>query len=103
MLTNAENKWLEQRKNLCARCFCSCAGDYCGRCHWGDDSKWHAFDPKSCLDENINLLDAAEFEARVAVKAAELAAGLMQQESTWSVLRDCRIAVEEEMEFVTER
>ena len=103
MITESEKKWLERRKYLCARCFSACGGDSCGRCHWSDDLKWCAFDPKACSNENVDLLDAAEFEARVVVKAVELAAWLMQQESAWSILRDCRIEVEEEMEFDIER
>ena len=71
MITDGEKSWLKQRENLCARCFQSCCGDCCGKVFAREDIwKCRSFDPTSCLDENIDLLDAADFEARVAEKLA---------------------------------
>lgn len=65
-LTEQEREWLERRKNICARCSTSYRGRpyFCGRWRYG---KCIDFDPKSCIDENVDFEDAAEFEARVAV------------------------------------
>lgn len=66
MLNAQEKEWLERRKNLCERCFYGEDGrpNFCGR--WRD-GKCIDFDPESCLSENVDYKDAAEFEARVAV------------------------------------
>ena len=68
-LSEKEKDWLERRKNICARCSTSYRGRpyFCGRWRYG---KCIDFDPKSCIDENVDFEDAAEFEARVAVKLA---------------------------------
>lgn len=89
-LTEQEREWMERRKNLCGRCMYSASGRHCGMC----DENFYAFDPGYCNDGFI----AAEFEARVAAMAAQKAASLMQEESAWHVIRDCRLAVEQEME-----
>lgn len=67
MALNAQEKeWLVRRKNLCARCSTSYRGRpyFCGRWRYG---KCIDFDPKSCIDVNVDFEDAAEFEARVAI------------------------------------
>ena len=73
MLTEAEKKWLERRKNLCNRC------GFQKNCSWRSQNipceKWGLFQVKAwgtkSGDVKHNFRDAAEFEARVAAKLAK--------------------------------
>lgn len=111
-LTEQEREWLERRKNICARCSTSYRGRpyFCGR--WRD-GKCIDFDPKSCIDENVDFEDAAEFEARVAQRLVQniswpCYAGLCPggkdmdwqicPKEEWCHMKYARIAVEQEMD-----
>ncbi len=103
MLTEQERKWLEERNNLCKRCtrhspavvYCSCGHNF--------NTNAYSLTP--------NYRDAAEFAERVARciagNAAELediAANLQfldgfnAKSIAWYILREARIAVEQEMD-----
>lgn len=97
MLSEQEKEWLERRKNLCGRCEWNIYGNPCvkyGRA--GEMGTCKGFEPREVGSDYYR--DAAEFEARVSVIAAKKAAALMQEESAWHVIRDCRLAVESEMD-----
>ena len=81
-LTEQEREWLERRKNLCERCFYGEDGrpNFCGR--WRD-GKCIDFDPESCLSENVDYKDAAEFEARVAERLAKPRKELRPKGCSW--------------------
>lgn len=103
MLTEQERKWLEERKNLCKRCtrhssavvYCSCGHNF--------NTNAYSLTP--------DYRDAAEFEARVSRCIAENASeldmisnnlqfldGFKAKSLAWYILREARIAVEEEMD-----
>jgi len=76
MLTEQERKWLENRSNKCLRClYYSGAETIEGICFWCSDKK--EFVPKEYGIEPL-YRDAAEFEARVAVVAANGAQPCLQ-------------------------
>ena len=99
MLTERERKWLKERKNRPA--LCGCPLNYCGY---------------GCLVRygcplTPDYQDAAEFEARVSRCIAENASeldmisnnlqfldGFKAKSLAWYILREARIAVEEEMD-----
>lgn len=82
MLTEKEKEWLERRKNICHRGSSSYRGRpyFCGRWRYG---KCIDFDPKSCISENVDFEDAAEFEARVAEKLAKPRKELRPKGCSW--------------------
>lgn len=103
MLTEQERKWLEERNNLCKRCtrhspvvvYCSCGHNF--------NTNAYSLTP--------DYRDAAEFEARVSRCIAENASeldmisnnlqfidGFKAKSLAWYILREARIAVEEEMD-----
>ena len=113
-LTEQEREWLERRKNLCERCFYGEDGrpNFCGR--WRD-GKCIDFDPESCLSENVDYKDAAEFEARVAQRSVQNISwpcyvGLCPKgkdmdwqicpKEEWCHMKYARLAVEQEMDDV---
>lgn len=103
MLTEQERKWLEKRKKRCERCT-----------HYSPNIVWcqciHNFKTDAySLEPNYH--DAAEFEARVSRCIAENASeldmisnnlqfldGFKAKSLAWYILRETRIAVEEEMD-----
>lgn len=108
MLTEKEKKWLEERSNKCLRClYYSGALTIEGICFWCSDKK--KFVPKIYSIEPF-YRDAAEFEARVSRCIAENASeldmisnnlqfldGFKAKSLAWYILREARIAVEEEI------
>lgn len=69
MLTEAEKKWLERRKNLCARCEFNLYDNPCiqyGK--RGASGECPGFYSTLCAE--YNFVDAADFEARVAANLA---------------------------------
>lgn len=69
MLTEAEERWLARRKNLCGRCEWNLYGNPCvkyGRA--GEIGTCRGFEPREVGSDDYR--DAAEFEARVAEKLA---------------------------------
>lgn len=69
MLTEAEKKWLERRKNLCARCEFNLYDNPCIKYgKRGASGEYPGFYSTLCAEYNFE--DAAEFEARVAEKLA---------------------------------
>ena len=109
MLTDKERKWLENRSDKCLRClYYSGAETIEGICFWCSDKK--EFVPKEYGIEPL-YRDAAEFEARVSRYIAENASeldfssnnwqffdGFKAKSLAWYILREARIAVEEEMD-----
>lgn len=109
MLTEKERKWLENRSDKCLRClYYSGAETIEGICFWCSDKK--EFVPKEYGIEPL-YRDAAEFEARVSRYIAENASeldfssnnwqffdGFKAKSLAWYILREARIAVEEEMD-----
>lgn len=109
MLTEQEKKWLEFRKNVCFRCkkrrqTCSLQlRDDCLKVGYPIRDLAMMFQP--------DYADAAEFEARVSRCIAENASeldmisnnlqfldGFKAKSLAWYILREARIAVEEEMD-----
>lgn len=105
-MTEQEKKWLEQRKNLCARCFSSFEGRPCFKYDSRLKRDCPEFDPRMCLSENVDFEDAAEFEARVqkrlmyqyekAFHVKEVSGGFLPNRQT--MLMFARIDVEQEMD-----
>lgn len=109
MLTEKERKWLENRSDKCLRClYYSGAETIEGICFWCSDKK--EFVPKEYGIEPL-YRDTAEFEARVSRCIAENASeldmisnnlqfldGFKAKSLAWYILREARIAVEEEMD-----
>ena len=69
MLTDAEMKWLEERKNYCTRCRGEggCPDFMKSRC---SESKFPHLVKRGLYSLTGDYLDAAEFEARVAANLA---------------------------------
>lgn len=109
MLTKRERKWLENRSNKCLRClYYSGTETIEGICFWCSDKK--EFVPKE-YDIDPLYRAAAEFEARVSRCITENASeldmisnnlqfldGFKAKSLAWYILREARIAVEEEMD-----
>lgn len=109
MLTEQEKKWLTVRKKACARCGkvpFRCSQDQRNACYRAGFPLW---DKTTVTFESYR--DAAEFEARVARciagNASELDMisnnlqfldGFKAKSLAWYILREARIAVEEEMD-----
>ncbi len=87
MLTESEKHWLASRgKN-----------PYCKHCSW--DDRYCLFN-RSCPLTVVDYRDAAEFEARVGIRAS-LYGFMMSRHpewTTWGVLKFARLAVEESMD-----
>lgn len=108
MLTDKERKWLENRKIRCSRCVHYEVSGVGGICFWcADREKFET----SAYTLASDYRDAAEFEARVSRYIAENASeldfssnnwqffdGFKAKSLAWYVLREARIAVEEEMD-----
>jgi hypothetical protein len=103
-LTEKEETWLTDREWMLA-----VMGSYsCGPCQYRDkDDLLCIF--RKCPKFEPNYEDAAEFEARVAASIAQDAYNCAQDEMLlqhqegdkpqgWYILRDARLAVEEEMQ-----
>ncbi|WP_300709673.1 hypothetical protein [uncultured Desulfovibrio sp.] len=70
MLTEAEERWLELRKNLCTLCEWNLYDNPCVRYgRAGETGKCKGFEPRNVGSDDYR--DAAEFEARVAEKLAK--------------------------------
>lgn len=109
MLTDKEREWLTVRKKACARCGNTpsrCSQDQRNACYRAGFPLWDKTTVTFC-----SLRDAAEFEARVSRYIAENASeldfssnnwqffdGFKAKSLAWYVLREARIAVEEEMD-----
>ena len=108
MLTEKEKRWLENRKIRCSRCVHYEVSGVGGICFWfADREKFET----SAYTLASDYCDAAEFEARVARCIAENASeldmisnnlqfldGFKAKSLAWYILREARIAVEEEMD-----
>lgn len=108
MLTEQEKKWLEKRKIRCSRCVHYEVSGVGGICFWcADREKFET----SAYTLASDYRDAAEFEARVSRCIAENASeldmisnnlqfldGFKAKSLAWYILREARIAVEEEMD-----
>ena len=108
MLTEQEKKWLENRKIRCSRCVHYEVSGVGGICFWcADREKFET----SAYTLASDYRDAAEFEARVSRYIAENASklyfssnswqfldGFKAKSLAWYILREARIAVEEEMD-----
>lgn len=105
MLTEAEKKWLERRKNLCARCEFNLYDNPCIKYgKRGASGECPGFYSMLCAEYNFE--DAAEFEARVqkwlmyqyekAYQCKEVSDGFLPDRGT--MLMFARLAAEAEME-----
>lgn len=108
MMTEKERKWLENRKIRCSRCVHYEVSGVGGICFWcADREKFET----SAYTLASDYRDAAKFEARVsrciAGNASELDMisnnlqfldGFKAKSLAWYILREARIAVEEEMD-----
>ena len=108
MLTDKERKWLENRKIRSSRCVHYEVSGVGGICFWcADREKFET----SAYTLASDYRDAAEFEARVSRCIAENASeldmisnnlqfldGFKAKSLAWYILREARIAVEEEMD-----
>lgn len=82
MLTEAEKKWLERRKNLCARCEFNLYDNPCIKYgKRGASGECPGFYSMLCAEYNFE--DAAEFEARVAEKLAKPRKELRPKGCSW--------------------
>jgi hypothetical protein len=106
MLTEAEKKWLEERKDKGEYNFYYC--QYCNKIPSIETGGLCA-GPCPMYPGGFEYEDAAEFEARVAASIAQDAYNCAQDEMLfqhqegdkpqgWYILRDARLAVEEEMQ-----
>lgn len=107
MLTDKERKWLENRKIRCSRCVHYEVSGVGGICFWcADREKFET----SAYTLASDYRDAAEFAERVSRCIAENASeldmisnnlqfldGFKAKSLAWYILREARIAVEEEM------
>lgn len=111
MLTTNDYRWLEGRKVMCPRC--DHYRDHIGgrsACYRGMKAEWLQAECRFFCRSDLlcDFEDVAEFEARVAARIAQDAHNCALDEMLcqhregdkpqgWYVLRDARLAAEEEM------